>query len=236
MKKSFVVAAAVFGAPAVFGYIVLAKTRSELTIFLSRPAQMIPGGFRFRVLNPIRDPTPKDTSHLLAPSSCVPSCTAALSDMVLDKTRPGRLRFFHTSWEVSSLCAEATELIDLAVISIAQHHLAGDLPAALHDYYVLACIALAEHIQLQAGLPRVGNMENPIPVRPARPDDFGPERFTEKALLLQEGILLRVALGAGVRRSLGQVPGIPAPQPHAHPRGLGTACPSAAPVLSGAHS
>eukprot|EP00961_Rhodomonas_salina_P202702 2734620-Rhodomonas_salina.1 len=97
--------------------------------------------------------------------------------MVLDKARPGRLRFFHTSWEVSSLCAEATELIDLAVIRIAHHHLAGDLQAALHDDYVLACIALAEHIQLQAGLPLVGNMEHPIPVRPARPEDFGPERF-----------------------------------------------------------
>ena len=38
MKKFFVVAAAVFGAAAVVGYIVLAKTRSERTIFLSGPA------------------------------------------------------------------------------------------------------------------------------------------------------------------------------------------------------
>eukprot|EP00961_Rhodomonas_salina_P150107 2021535-Rhodomonas_salina.1 len=47
------------------------------------------------------------------------------------------LRFFHTSWEVSSLCAEASELIDLAVIRIAHHHLAGDLAAALRDDYVM---------------------------------------------------------------------------------------------------
>eukprot|EP00961_Rhodomonas_salina_P246655 3332358-Rhodomonas_salina.1 len=97
--------------------------------------------------------------------------------MVVDKTLPDRLRFFHTSWEVSSLCAEASELIDLAVIRIAHHHLACDLAAALRDDYVMACIALAEHIQLQAALPRIGNMEEPIPVRPARPEDFGQQKF-----------------------------------------------------------
>eukprot|EP00961_Rhodomonas_salina_P152483 2052354-Rhodomonas_salina.1 len=75
-------------------------------------------------------------------------------------------------------------------------------------------------------------MEQPIPVRPARPEDFGQQKLTP--LQLQEQVLHGVALGAGVCRSLGQVQGVFTAQAHAHPRRL---CPSRSPaalVLPGA--